>query len=493
MWDLVGIFPASCEGDLTPGEPRCGAAGTILWHQTGSFLPPDRPGFPLRVSALPPRPTAVPGALAGAHVRPKISPFPLWGSSRCRNQTRPGARSPPLFGFPPGGSGQLSHPVAAGPLPLACHGPKQPRLSLIKQSPGWLPTRPRSFCQALSLQKQLLPGAPPSAAFCPISCWVFRVLPGASPNPGVGVATGKVWRDASYSFMEGLSAMASLRLSSPELVDGYSAPSAGPFVREPQPAATARSSEPQPAAAAGSSEPQPAPTAESSVPQPAAAGSSVPCLVPEEPEGGLPPLPRLVSEEPEVGLPPLSRLVPEEPVGGRPLLPRHVLEGPVGGLPPRPGPEHLMVSSGGCSRNSCLTPEHSLTHNMTHHSLTHNMTHHSLTHNMTHHGLTPGQTHYSLTPGQTRHSLTLLRLTTLCLGPNGTPGPSLRRGSGHAADLQTPRFVGSSGHAACLLTTCTSVAGPLTAFTSIAGLLTACTFAGVPDWVQKELVTSPCG
>ncbi|KAK5606143.1 hypothetical protein CRENBAI_026298 [Crenichthys baileyi] len=106
----------------------------------------------------------------------------------------------------------------------------------------------------------------------------------------------------------------------------------------------------------------------------AAAGSSEPRLVPEEPEGGLPPhprhvpekpwgglpplphrvpegpegglplLPRLVPEEPEGGLPPLPRHVPEGPVGGLPLLPHHVPEWPVGGLPPLPrhvpeGPE----------------------------------------------------------------------------------------------------------------------------------------------------------
>ncbi|MEQ2280937.1 hypothetical protein AMECASPLE_025287 [Ameca splendens] len=113
-----------------------------------------------------------------------------------------------------------------------------------------------------------------------------------------------------------------------------------------------------------------------------------------------------------------------------------------------------------------------------------------------------------------------------CLGPSRTPGPSLQGpspgpslqgsrlgpelqgfskvsgpqlhcvvvSSGHAADLRTPRFVGSSGLAAGLLTACISVAGHLTACTSDAGLLTACIFVpGLLDLAQWELVTSPCG
>ncbi|KAK5620999.1 hypothetical protein CRENBAI_015649 [Crenichthys baileyi] len=45
-------------------------------------------------------------------------------------------------------------------------------------------------------------------------------------------------------------------------------------------------------------EPQPAATG-STEPRPATGASSEPRHVPEEPEGGLPPLPRLVPEEPE--------------------------------------------------------------------------------------------------------------------------------------------------------------------------------------------------
>ncbi|KAK5602954.1 hypothetical protein CRENBAI_017265 [Crenichthys baileyi] len=47
---LVGIFPASCGEDLTPGVTSCGAAVAILGHQSGSASPRDRP-VTLRASA----------------------------------------------------------------------------------------------------------------------------------------------------------------------------------------------------------------------------------------------------------------------------------------------------------------------------------------------------------------------------------------------------------------------------------------------------------
>ncbi|KAK5609601.1 hypothetical protein CRENBAI_003339 [Crenichthys baileyi] len=211
------------------------------------------------------------------------------------------------------------------------------------------------------------------------------------------VVTGRVQMDASYSSMGVPSAMASPRLSSPELVGGHQAPSAvlQPPVQPPAlnwvQARLEKMKEdfmkgrccsfvlhlmdhpedldlvhsvlqaeflaegwldaPVPVSAGGpfdhlliaikaaqslkDPEPQPA-AAGSSEPQPAAAGSSVPRLIPEEPVGRLPPLPRLIPEGPVGGLPPLPRLIPEGPVGGLPPLPRLIPEGPVGGLPPLP-------------------------------------------------------------------------------------------------------------------------------------------------------------
>ncbi|KAK5623042.1 hypothetical protein CRENBAI_020805 [Crenichthys baileyi] len=138
-------------------------------------------------------------------------------------------------------------------------------------------------------------------------------------------------------------------------------------------------------------------------------------------------------------------------------LPCHVPEEPVGGLPPRPGPEHLLGFLWGVFTELQPDSRHKPDSGPDCHQTTGSKGHpDSCLWSPSLQGPSPGPLLQGPSPSLCGSCLGPSRtpgpsLCSSCMGPSWTPGPSLRHGSGNAADLWTPRFMGFSGLA---LTAC---------------------------------------